>query len=486
MKSIRKKMASGAIWMVSGRLLERSIGLLSTIIVARILSPDDFGLVAMATSLMAVIEVLGAFSLDSAIIQNNKSNRSHYDTAWTINLIYALGTALVLALLANPASKFYSEPRLIGVIYALAIAALINGFGNIGVVEFRKELNFRKEFTFRLLNRVILFTTTVIAAIIFRNYWALIIGMVLGAVLGVTTSYIVHKFRPRISLSVWREMFKFSKWMILGSVSNFIYHRSADFFVAKVVGTQGLGLYSISYEFANLVGSEIAAPLNRVLLPGYSKLKESTQDLKHSFLQVTSVLALVCFPAAIGMGLVADEIVALLLGEQWRESAQLIKVITLAAAINLLQNNCNVVYIALGTPKTNTLIVFAGAMIMLGSMVILVPQFGVTGAAFAAIVTAVLCTPLNLFITARKLKFSLLETISVVWRPAVATGFMVVSTTWLCKYIIESGLDLHVSAWLTLKVFIGVTTYVVSYLTMWLIAGQPEGPEKLLFRLLRR
>lgn len=472
--------------MVFGRLLERSIGLISTIIIARILSPDDFGLVAMATSLMAVLEVLGAFSLDSAIIQNNNSNRSHYDTAWTINLIYAVGTALVLALLAYPASTFYSEPRLVGVMFALAIAALINGLGNIGIVEFRKELNFRKEFTFRLINRVILFATTVIAAVVFRNYWALVIGMVLGAALGVTTSYILHKFRPRLSLSVWREMFKFSKWMILGSISNFIYHRSADFFVAKVVGAQGLGLYSISYEFANLAGSEIAAPLNRALLPGYSKLKESSNDLKQSFLQVTSVLAFVCFPAAIGIGFVADELVALLLGGQWGESAQLIKIIALAAAINVLQNNCNVVYIALGTPKTNTLIVFSGAMIMLGSMGILVPQFGVTGAAYAAIVTAALSTPLNLFITAKKLGFSLLEIIGAIWRPTIATACMVVSTTWLCEYLTNNGLDFNIAVWLALKVFLGVITYMAAYFVMWAMAGRPEGPEKLLFRLVHR
>ncbi len=479
-------MASGAIWMVFGRLLERSIGLISTIIVARILSPDDFGLVAMATSLMAVLEVIGAFSLDSAIIQNSKSNRSHYDTAWTINLIYAFGTALVLSLLAYPAATFYSEPRLIGVMFALAIAALINGLGNIGVVEFRKELDFRKEFTFRLINRLILFVTTVTAAVVFRNYWALVIGMVLGAALGVTTSYIVHNFRPRLSLAVWREMFKFSKWMILGSISNFIYHRSADFFVAKVVGAKGLGLYSISYEFANLAGSEIAAPLNRALLPGYSKLKESAQDLKRSFLQVTSVLALVCFPAAIGIGFVADELVALLLGAQWGESAQLIRVIALAAAINVLQNNCNVVYIALGTPKTNTLIVFAGAMLMLGSMGVLVPQFGVMGAAYSAIVTAALSTPLNLFITARRLKFSLLEITYAIWRPTVATVFMVVSTTWLCQHLIDSNLDLHVVVWLALKVFLGAMTYTAGYILLWAMAGRPDGPEKLLFRLVQR
>lgn len=485
MKNIRQRMATGAVWMVSGRLFERSIGLVSTVIIARILSPDDFGLVAMATSLMAVLEVLGAFSLDSAIIQNSKANRSHYDTAWTINLVYSGGVALVLILLAYPASRFYSEPRLVSVMYSLAVASLVNGFINIGVVEFRKELNFKKEFLFRLINRVIMFTTTVGAALVFRNYWALVVGMVFGSILGVITSFLVHDFRPKFSLLAWREMFSFSKWMIVGSVSSFVYHRSADFFVAKVVGAGGLGLYSVSYEFANLAGSEIAAPLNRALLPGYSKLKDSADELRRSFLQVTSVLALVCFPAAIGIGLVADELVSVVLGSKWAESAYLIKVIALAAAINVLQNNCNVVYVALGTPKTNTLIVLAGAIVMLLSMGLLVPYAGVVGAAYAAVVTASLITPLNLLITARMVGFAFFEVLFVLWPPALATACMIMLTGLAVEGLLSSGIAIGAAAWLAVKVCIGVATYTGAYISIWAMMDRPEGPETLLFRLFR-
>ena len=177
--------ARGVGWMVLFKLSERSVGFVSTLILARLLRPNDFGLVAMATAVAAGAGLMSAFGFDSALIQRQHVDRSHYDTAWSFNVVFGIAVGILLVLLAVPASRFYREPRLEDIIYVLAVVALVQGFENIGTVQFRKELDFRKEFKFLLGKRIASFAVTMTLAFTIRSYWALVAGILTGTVCGV-------------------------------------------------------------------------------------------------------------------------------------------------------------------------------------------------------------------------------------------------------------------------------------------------------------
>jgi len=164
--------------MVLCKLVERGLGLVSTIILARLLLPQDFGLVAMAMSLVAGLELMGAFSFDIALIQNQNAERRHYDTVWTFNALFAAFCALALLVLAKPAAQVCQEHRLENITYVLAFATLVGGFENIGIVFFRKELTFAKEFRFMLRKRLVGFFVTIPLAFTLESYWALVAGIV--------------------------------------------------------------------------------------------------------------------------------------------------------------------------------------------------------------------------------------------------------------------------------------------------------------------
>ena len=142
MSSIRSSMARGAVWMVLFKLLERSLGMISMLILARLLVPADFGLMAMATSLVALLELITAFGVDTALVQRRDATPAHFNSAWTLNVCAGGAIATMMLLMSWPASVFYREPRVTAVICALAFAAAVQGFENIGVVTFRKEMRF--------------------------------------------------------------------------------------------------------------------------------------------------------------------------------------------------------------------------------------------------------------------------------------------------------------------------------------------------------
>src|SRR5689334_3660435 len=140
--------------MVGFRMLDRGAGVISMLILARLLLPEHFGIVALATSVLAFVELLGALGLDTILIQKRDLTRDHWNTAWTIQLMAATLCACILAVAATPATWFFHEPRLGPIVYMLALAMLIDGLQNIRIVEFRKEMRFDREFLYLSIRRL--------------------------------------------------------------------------------------------------------------------------------------------------------------------------------------------------------------------------------------------------------------------------------------------------------------------------------------------
>ncbi len=130
--------------MVSLRLSIKVISVVSTMMLARLLTPADFGLMALVSSCYAMVELIRAFGFDIALIQNQQASREHYDTAWTMNIIFALLASSVIVFLSAIISNFYDDPRLTSALLVIALIIFIDGFWNIGTVEFKKQLNFKQ------------------------------------------------------------------------------------------------------------------------------------------------------------------------------------------------------------------------------------------------------------------------------------------------------------------------------------------------------
>src|SRR5262245_3953312 len=128
--SIRRKMAHGVAWMVLFKMLERGLGVIGMLVLARLLMPADFGLVAMATSLIALLELFANFGVDTALVQRADAKEEHYHAAWSLNLLAACGIAGMMLVLAIPAGRFYHEPRVVPVICVLACGAFLQGLEN--------------------------------------------------------------------------------------------------------------------------------------------------------------------------------------------------------------------------------------------------------------------------------------------------------------------------------------------------------------------
>jgi len=479
MENVGSKMARGAVWMVLFKLTERSLGLISTIILARLLVPSDFGLIALAMSMIAALELMSAFSFDIVLIQKQDNvTKDHYNTAWTFNVLFGLLSAGTLVLLAAPAALFYEEPRLETIMYFLALGNLLQGFENIGIVAFRKEMQFNKEFIYQIGKKLAGFCVTVPLAFMLENYWALVAGILSGRSAGVLLSYGMNKYRPWFSLSCAGELFHFSKWLFINNIIFFLNLRSTDFILGKIGGSRQLGLYTIGYEISNLPTTELVAPINRAVFPGYAKIKHDLSRLADGFISVIALITMLAVPAGMGIAACASLLVPVVLGEKWLETIPLIQLLALSGAVGAMQTNVGSIYLALGKPRVLTLLASIQSVILISLVLYLTRDYGAIGAAWGSFITVLISFPLNYVVLMKYIPVGFSRLLASMWRPVLASAAMFALVTFYIAGIAPRVFDGNIYINLLVSVLIGASCYIVLVLLFWLLSGKPRGAEQ--------
>ncbi|HEY7652084.1 MAG TPA: lipopolysaccharide biosynthesis protein [Methylomirabilota bacterium] len=469
-------MARGVLWMSAARFSVRGLGLVSTALLARLLGPPDFGLIAMASAVVALGEVIRAFSFDTALIHEQGTAREQYDTAWTLNVLLGGAIGLALALVAPVVAALYGDPRIKGILPFLALAFFVEGLANVGVVDFRKNLDFQRDFRLMVLQKIAGFGVTVTLALAFRNYWALVFGSLFSSVAGVGLSYAMHSFRPRFSLRAYHKLVGFSKWMMFSNFTAFLKNKTSDILLGALGGPQVAGVFTVAYDVANLATTELVAPINRAVMPGYVKLADDSIALRGGFSKVLGFIALVACPAALGIAALSDHIVELVLGPQWHAVAGLVQVLAVASAFTALLTNSISVYVAVGRPDLIALMSAIHTAALLPMLVVGIVARGADGAAWAHLLhVALIATPSTYYLLVRYTPVTLGDIFGSLWRPAVAAGIMYAGV----RLLFHGGPSAASGEALTvlLGVLTGAGLYAASVLLLWRGAGAPPGPE---------
>ncbi len=474
--NLNKRMVRGAAWMIALRLANRCVALVSMVVLARLLVPADFGLIALAMAMVGAIDVLGEFGFEMALIQNQNTDRRHYDTVWTLTVLRGLAAGLIILLLADPLAGFFDDPRLADVVMTLAALPFIQGFYNVGTVAFRKDLTLNKEFVFRIVPRLIGVGITITFALIWRNYWALVYGSLVGASLRLIMSYIMHEFRPRFSLAALGEIMDFSKWMLLTSIVAFANQKVDTFIIAKYLDAAAVGTWALSKQIANMASAELIAPIKQALFPGYSKLAHDITLLRKAFLDVFGILVLIALPAALGIGITADIFVPILLGPNWLSTIPLIEILVISGGIRSVTSHVRPIYLAMNRPKYGAYASIGRALVFLPLTFFALQYYGIIGAAIAHAIAQIAVLVGSLYFTHRLLDLSPLALLRACWRPLVACALMIAAVESLKGFapLADGGIAM-LTTLLVAAVALGAAVYVGSLLLLWRLCGAPSG-----------
>lgn len=465
--------------MVLARWAVKSLGLLNTIVLARLLVPEDFGLIAMAMIVVGLTQMLFSLGVDTALIQNSHADETHYNTAWTIRIIQNVLVGAAIFLVAPLAAEYYAEDRVVLLLQTLAVGVAISGLENIGTVAFRKELQFGNEFKLQLLRKVLSVAPTIALAMWIRDYWALAYGILLGNVFGVALSYVMHSYRPRLSLVRVSEIWGYSQWLLVVNLGYYAYTKADQFVIGGTIGSAGLGTYAIASEIAELPSAELIAPISRVVVPGYSKIKSDPTRLKLAYLKVHGVIAALAFPAAVGLSMTATELVPLLMGQKWLEAIPLLQWLALYAGLRAIYGSVGNLAIAQGLMKPLALITWLELATLVAGALIGGHFGGLQGVAVGKVCVAVFFGVCYYHFASRLSGIRISETLSTLVRPLLATVIMVGGILLVQSFfLIESILVV-----LFIKVVIGAAVYGSALSLLWRAAGRPSGAESELLQL---
>jgi len=354
--SLFRKAVRGSVWVVALSVSQEVIALARLVVLARLLSPNDFGLAGIAVLTLATVDTFTQPNFETALIQTRREIRPYLDSAWTAGILRGIAASALTFLVAPYAAAFFRAPESVPLIRAIALAVLAKSFTNIGSVYFRKELEFRKQFVWQFGGRLADFAVAMAAASLLHNSWALVLAFVAGDVAKLALSYWLHPYRPRLALdrARTREMFAYGKWVLGVGAIVFLVTQIDNALVGRLAGATMLGFYQLARRIANVPTTEIGHVVGTVAFPAYSKLQDRTPRLREGFLMALELTALAALPVAGAILALAGEITGQVFGEKWLPAAAAMQVLAAWGALGALQATAEPVLLAVGKPRALT------------------------------------------------------------------------------------------------------------------------------------
>lgn len=472
--SIQRAIVRGTAWLVAARWLVRGIGFVSTIVLARLLVPADFGLVALAMMLTGLIGVLGETGLMYYLIRETNPERSHFDTVWTLQTLFGAALMVAVLVLAPLFQHWTDKPDLALTMQLLSVTLLLQGAHNPGVVWFRKNMEFGRDFLTILFPKIAGFVTTLSLAYAWRSHWALICGILASNVMFFAQSYVMHPFRPRISLARVRDVWSFSIWSLVHAIFEYLAEQIDTLILGRFKSSRAVGLYHVAYDVAGSPLVELSQPLSRVLMPAYVKIQDDAAELARVFNRVFSGLALLAFAIGAGAALVAEDAVLVILGPQWAESAPLMQILAPSCGAFALIFPLYTFLISMGRPKLAAYITIAQVILLAAVLTPLAMYYDLREVAMGRLAVVSLLLVGSLAIFARVAHLSAGAIFASLWRPALAALVMAAAVT--CVEVATS--DWLPALRLIASIATGASAFIATVLAAWALVGRPETIER--------
>jgi len=355
-KGLYGKTARSGIWVFAIRIIERVFSLIRLVILARILAPQDFGLMGVALLTMAILETFSQTGFQTALIQKKNDIVPYLNVTWTVLVLRGFLLFTLLYLIAPHTAIFFKSPEAKSVIRIIAFSILLHAISNIGVIYFQKELEFNKQFLYQISGVLADFIVAISLALVIRSVWALVFGLLAGNGTRCIVSYLIHPFRPRFYLDLLKakELFGFGKWILGSSILVFLVTQGDDIFVGKLLGLAMLGFYQIAYRISNMPATEIANVISRVTFPAYSKIQDNLPKLREAYLKVLQLTAFISIPLTGGIFILASEFTKLFLGDKWMPIVPAMQVLVFAALVRGISATTSPIFRAVGKPQIDT------------------------------------------------------------------------------------------------------------------------------------
>lgn len=386
--SLRSRAVRAGVWLVGIRIVQQLIALTRPLVLARILAPEDFGVIGIAFMTRIVLERIGiGGGIQDALIRKDDLTKEQIAAAWTFELSRIIIFGAMLAAVAPWISDFFNAPAATPILRVTGLEIVLSGFTSMGMLFVRKELEFKKEFYYRLIPIVLSTAVTIWLAFELRNVWALALGQLTQTVAMLVLSYIIAPYfiKPSFAFGQLRDIAGFAMWTSLSNLASTITSQADRFFVGRILGPTSLGFYVVAGRVTNLVSIELMNGVTRVGFPAFAKAQKHENAFNRAFEQLVSTSIYVLGPLALFIAIWAPEIVEVVLGPKWFESAKVVRILAGASIMMALVQIYLMVLRSKGDAASGAVADLLRLAAMLTLFYPLITNYGLLGAGYTLV-----------------------------------------------------------------------------------------------------
>ena len=318
-QSLTPATVSGAVWVGLSELFTKGLGGLKTVILARLLSPTDFGLVGLALVTVGTINTVSGVGIYTALIQKKQLEDDDLNAAWWILFVRGFLLYLILLPVSGVLAHFFEDARLERIFQFIFLTFLFRGFQSIGLVRLSKAMNFKRLTWLHQISNGVSLIVAVVLGLALQDFWALVVAHLAQLATLVIVSYFLEPFWPRSRID-WkraRDLLRFGKYVLAGTVSTFVVVRGNEFLVAKLVGVDLYGYYALTLSLIRVIYDSIGQLISSLVFPALSKIQDDKRRMGRAFSKVFRVAMLLTAPLTVGVAIFGRDIVHVILGVKW-------------------------------------------------------------------------------------------------------------------------------------------------------------------------
>lgn len=478
-----KAAANGAMALGLTRVVTNIGNLVALVVLARLLTPKDFGLVAICTTALGIVVALTEASVGSALIQRTETTRAHLDSAWTMALLRAAAITAGFAIAAQPLAALYGDARLVPLFIVSGATGALTSITNPKIALQTKKLSFRPLIAMQVCQKLSGLVISIGLALWLGNYWAIIAGTAIGTALSVFLSYALVPYRPRFTLARSSELLGFSSWLYLGQLANVLNWRFDQLLIGLFLPPAQLGAYAMADNISAIPSRETTTPIVQVLFPSFARLQDQADRLRAAYLTAQTAIGVVALPTGLGLALLAEPIVQMALGAKWMLAVPLIQGIACSYAVQTLVTGARPLAMALGQTRSLFLRDIVGLLLRVPFVVGGLAGWGLTGLVWGRVLSSTLGVFIAFAMVRALLNVPIVEQVWAHRRTALAVVAMAAAVLLSDRMLIEHGAGPLLR--IGLLVPTGGLVYICVLGTLWLASGRRPGAESELIGLAR-
>jgi O-antigen/teichoic acid export membrane protein len=460
-QDLDRRIIRNSLWVGVGYGGGQVLSMVSMLVLVRLLTPSAFGVVALGMTLLGVLAYLQESGLGSALVHFRDNPRQTAASALLFSIAASAALAAAVALIAPVYAHLVHTPAATDIVRALSIVLLIRGLGVVPGAILERELAFRKRAVSELSASIVLACVSISCAVGGLGAWSLVFGQIAATTTQLIAMWLLVPWRPHLrdaSVSTLRGMLRYGRFVSAANLINLFNLSIDNLSIGRLLGTGALGVYALGYRLTEIPNTVIAAIVGKVMFSVYSTLQGDKVAVRHAYLENLRRTLLFGLPVTLGLGIAADPIVPALLGNAWLGAETPVRILAVFSLARLIAGPAGELFKGVGRPHLTVI----GALTFLGvaatSLAILVPRYGITGAATAMLLAGLTAGSVSTSILLRVLGLSARELGAVIARPALVALPLAVALLALLPLVA----DMRPWPALAVLVIVGIVVYGLS------------------------